>query len=112
MLSPVIAKLTVSLIREEKQIMFLYNLLQMKKFFLRIEIPGRIIWITDNNALGLCSDLFLYLFNWRKGKIFFNIRGYSNDFDTGCYRKTVIISIEWFRRNNFVTGIYASHNSK
>ncbi len=108
----IIAELTVYLIGVEIEIVFFCHLAQHLKLFLRIEVAGGIVGITNDNSPGIsCDNLFKFLYG-RKCKTVFNSGSYGDYFYTCRYRETIVIGIEWFRNDHFFAGINRGHQCK
>ena len=110
--SPRITEFTIYLIREQEQIIFLYDITNLIHFLLCVQITGRIIRVTDQDRFGTRSDQLLKPFHRRKSKAFIDSRRNCFDHSSTGNGKRHIVCIRRFGNNNFIPRIQTSHKRK
>ena len=107
-----INEFTVNLIREQEQIVLLYQITNLIHFSSRIQITGRVIRITYQNTFGPFVYQLFKLLNLRKGETFFDCSRYGTNNCSCRNSKRHIIGIRRFWYNDFITRIQTAQKSK
>ena len=92
--------------------MLLYNIAYLVHLFLCVEITGRIIGITYQNAFGAGSNQFFELLDRGECKPFIDRRRQGFDDSSGRDSKCHIVGIRRFGNDNFITWVETGHKSK
>ena len=107
-----IDKLTVHFVREQEQVVFLYQIPYLVHFTPRIKIPRRIIRVANQDSFGPLVNQFFKLLYFRQRKPFLD--GSCNRADN-CprrYGKCHVIRISRFGHNDFISRIQTTHESE
>ena len=104
-----IAKITVSLVGEQVEIVAEYELPEAFHLFAAVEVAGWIIGIADYDRLGARGDKRFEFRNWGEGETSFYIRGQRFHYYARGDGKPVIVGIKRFGDDDFVPGVEAAH---
>ena len=101
--------LTVNLIREEIEVVLLYQVANLIHLSAGIEIACRVVWVTNQDGTGALIDKLLKLLHLRQGETFFYRCSDGTDLGTRRDGKRHIVSVSWFWHDNLVARVEAAH---
>ena len=101
-------ELTINLIREEIEVVFLYKVAYTVHLVAGVEVTCRVVRVADEYASCTFVDEFLEAFHRWQCKRLVNCRTYRADNSSGRYRKCHVVGICRFWNDNLIAGVKAS----
>ena len=105
-------KLTIDLIGDQIEVVFLHQIAYLPHLLFGIEIARRVIGVTDEDSSGLRRDLFLKLLYRRQLKAVLDVRLHGFDHSSAGDSKRHIVRVTRVGHNDLIARIQTTHVRK